>query len=137
MSLTQGQRASLRKEVQDDPLARGYLIMTSAVLLANLQTVDRTKNKSELNPSEIYQNIDQGEWAALRGSEQDEIWNILHLGNPLDPFGREATRFEAIFGGGSTTITAFQALRIDNISRLEQIGISGTVTEHQINRSRS
>jgi len=137
MSLTSRQRANLRTEVQTDPLGRGYSGMTSAVLLANLQTVNRTRNKTGLTPSEVYQNIDQIQWAGLSASEQDEVWNILHLGDPLDPFGREATRFIAIFGGGSATITALQALRIDNISRLEEIGISGTVTEHQINRSRS
>jgi len=137
MSLTQGQRANLRTEVQSDPLGRGYSGMTSAVLLANLQTINRTRNKTSLTPSEVYQNINQGEWAALTAAEQDEIWNILSLGDPLNPFGREATRFIAIFGGGSDTITALQALRVDNISRLQQIGIGGTVTEHQINQSRS
>ena len=137
MSLTSGQRANLKTEVQTDPLGRNYAGMTSAQILTDLQTINRTRNKTGLSPSEVYQNIDQGEWAALTASEQDEIWNILHLGDPLDPFGREATRFIAIFGGGSTTITALQAFRIDNISRLQEIGISGTVTEHQINRSRS
>ena len=137
MSLTSRQRANLRTEVQTDPLGRGYSGMTSAVLLANLQTVNRTRNKTSLTPSEVYQNIDQIQWAGLSASEQDEVWNILHLGDPLDPFGREATRFIAIFGSGTATITALQALRVDNISRLEQIGISGTVTEHQINRARS
>ncbi len=137
MSLTQGQRANLKTEVTTDPLGRGYLGMTSAVLLVNLQTINRTRDKTSLNPSEVYQNIDQGEWLALSAAEQDEVWNTLHLGDPLDPFGREATRFIAIFGGGSATITALQALRVDNISRLQEIGISGTVTEHQINRARS
>ena len=74
---------------------------------------------------------------ALLASEREEIWDILHMGDPLNPFGREATRFIAIFGGGSTTIIALQALRVDNISRLQQIGIGGTVTQHQINRARS
>ena len=137
MSLTQGQRANLKTEVTTDPLARGYSGMASSFLLENLQAINRTRNKVSLNPSEVYQNIDQGDWAALTASQQDEVWNTLHLGDPLDPFGREATRFIAIFGGGSATITALQALRVDNISRLEQIGISGTVTEHQINRARS
>ncbi len=137
MSLTSGQRANLRTEVQDDPLGRGYSGMTSADMLLDLQTINRTRNKTGLNPSEVYQNIDQTEWAALNTFQQEEVWNILHLGDPLDPFGREATRFVAIFGGTSATIIALQALRVDNISRLNQIGISGTVTEHQINRSRT
>ena len=137
MSLTSGQRTNLRTEVQSDPLGRGYSGMTSAQILTDLQTINRTRNKTGLNPSEVYQNIDQTQWDGLSASEQDEVWNILHLGDPLDPFGREATRFVAIFGAGTPTITALQALRVDNISRLNQIGISGTVTEHQINRARS
>ncbi len=136
MSLTRGQRANLRTEVQSDPLGRNYTGMTSAQILADLQIINRTRNKTGLNPSEVYQNIDQTQWDGLSASEQDEVWNILHLGDPLDPFGREATRFVAIFGAGSDTITALKALRVDNISRLQQIGIGGTVTEHQINRSR-
>ena len=137
MSLTSGQRANLKTEVQGDPLGRGYAGMTSAQILTDLQTINRTRNKTGLNPSEVYQNIDQTEWAALNTFQQEEVWNILHLGDPLDPFGREATRFVAIFGGGSVTITALKALRVDNISRLQQIGIGGTVTEHQINQARS
>ncbi len=137
MSLTRGQRANLKIEVQTDPLGRGYTGMTSADILTDLQTINRTRNKTGLNPSEVYQNIDQTQWDGLSASEQEEVWNILHLGDPLDPFGREATRFVAIFGGGSATITALKALRVDNISRLNQIGISGTVTIHQINQARS
>ena len=137
MSLTQGQRANLKAEVQGDPLNRDYTGMTSAQILTDLQTINRTRDKTNLSPSEVYQNIDQGDWVGLSAPEQDEIWNILHLGDPLDPFGREATRFIAIFGGGSITITALSALRIENISRLEQIGISGHVNEHQVNRARS
>ena len=117
-------------------MGRNYSGMTSAQILTDLQIINRTRDKTSLSPSEIYQNIDQTEWNALSASDQDEIWNILHLGDPLNPFGREATRFIAIFGGGSTTITALQALRLDNISRLQEIGIGGTVTEHQINQAR-
>ena len=137
MSLTSGQRSNLRTEVQTDPLNRAYSLMTSAQILLDLQTINRTRNKTGLNPSEVFQNINQTEWDALSASDQDEVWNVLHLGDPLNPFGREATRFIAIFGGGSITITALQALRVENISRLQQIGIGGTVTQHQINQARS
>ncbi len=137
MSLTSGQRANLRTEVQTDPLVRGYTGMTSAQILTDLQTINRTRDKTGLSPSEVYQNINQGEWDDLSASEQEEVWNILQLGDPLDPFGREATRFVAIFGSGSATITSLQALRIDKISRSQQIRNGGPVTEHQINRARS
>lgn len=137
MSLTQGQRANLKVEVQTDPLGRGYSGMTSIDVVSSLQTINRTRDKTSLNPSEVYQNIDQAEWATLSAADQQEVWDTLHLGDPLDPFGREAVRFTAIFGGGSNTIIALSALRIDNISRLEEIGISGTVNEHQINQARS
>ncbi len=70
-------------------------------------------------------------------TEDGEARVFGHIGDPLDPFGREATRFVAIFGTGSATITALKALRVENISRLQQTGINGTVNEHQINRARS
>jgi hypothetical protein len=61
------------------------------------------------------------------------VWNILHLGN-INPFGIEADLMQDIFGA-STTITALQAARKENISRAEELGL-GVVGAGQVEEAR-
>lgn len=114
----------LNTEVDTDPLGRNYAGMTDQQVADDLNDDTlRSRNRTAMTPTEVYQNIDQTEWAALSAGDQQEIWDILHLGDPLDPFGREASRFSTIFGGGSATITALQAARVESVSRATELGI--------------
>ena len=86
-----------------------------------LNAINRTTNKTSMTSSEVYNAIDPTEYTALSTTDKEEVWNIIHLGE-LNPFGLEATRMTALFGGGSTTITALAALRKNNVSRAVEIG---------------
>lgn len=110
----------LRDELLNDPLARGYSGMDDQAASDDLNTVYRERNLTSMSSSEVYNAIDQAEWAALTVVDRQELWDILHLGT-VNPFGREAQRFTAIFGGGSTTISALADARKEDITRAEEL----------------
>lgn len=114
----------LRTELAGDPLGRGYSGMSDQEATDDLNSIypapdTRTRNRTSMTASEVYNAVDQGEWAGLSTSQQDEIWNILHMGE-VNPFGREAARFQAIFGAGAT-LTALKAARIESITRAQEL----------------
>jgi len=117
---------SLASEIADDPLGRGYSSMSEQEIADDMNTVYRQRPRDTMTSSEVANAIDPAEFIGLTNAQEQEIWNWLHLG-VLNPFGIEATRFTAIFGGGSTTITALQAMRQESISRATELGL-GVVT---------
>jgi hypothetical protein len=127
----------IKTEIDTDPLTRGYSGMTDQEIADDMNTEYRERNRTSMTSSEVYNMIDQTEWAGIVDpADKQEIWDILHLGDNLNPFGREADRFNAIFGGGSTTITDLVAARKESISRATELGLSfvkeGHVTEAKL-----
>ena len=97
----------------------------------------RTRDRTSLSASQVYNAIDQANWAALSPAAQQEIWDILHLGN-VNPFGREAARFTSIFGAGSDTITALKAARVESITRAQELpGVRSPVKVGHVQVARS
>ena len=135
------QRAILADELGNDPLGRGYGGMTDAEILTDLEALTRSRNRDSMTPTEIYNQIDTGVWGGtgtateLSVAGKQEIWDILHLGNPINPFGLEATRFKNIFGPTSSTSVALGDARVESISRLEELGLPSP-TLHQIDVAR-
>lgn len=119
----------LKTELLGDPLGRGYDAMSDQEAAGDLHTAYRTRNRTSMTASEVYNAIDQTEWAALTASQQDEIWNILHLGE-VNPFGREAARFQVIFGSGSATITALKVVRVESITRVVELELGEVKSRH-------
>ena len=109
--------AALKAELTSDPLIRGYVGMSDEAAAASLNVVDRVRDRASMSASEVFNAISPVEFEAIAEPKyQQEVWNILHLGE-INPFGLEATRFSAIFGAGSVTITALKALRKTDVSR--------------------
>ncbi len=138
MAYNDNQRAGLRAEMQADPLVRGYSGMSNAATLTDLEALTRERNRTSMTPSEIYNSIDTGVWGGtgttateLSVAKKQEVWDILHLGDPINPFGQEATRFKDIFGLLSSTSVALAAARKEDISRLNELGLP-VPTLHQI-----
>ena len=109
-------------ELTIDPDGRGYVSMNEHEAAADMNIIRVNQNKSSMTASEVYNLIDNTEWGALTSDQQRNVWDILQMGGNLNPFGREATDFVTIFGGGSTTITNLQDARIFQISRGQEIG---------------
>lgn len=112
----------VKNERINDPLNRGYLAMNRGEILIDMNTVYQTTNKSSLTGSEILNAVDKAEYLALTDPNKQVMWDIVHLGN-INPFGIEADLFVDIFSGGSATITALQALRINNVTRGQKLKV--------------
>jgi hypothetical protein len=103
-----------------------------AVAAAQLNAVNRTKNKTSMSGSEVMNAVDAAEWATLDAAQKQTVWDICHLGT-VNPFGVEQALMIGVFGAGSATITALQAIRKYDVSRATELGLSrvreGTVTQ--------
>ena len=129
--------ADLKDELVNDPLGRGYAGMTDQAAADDLNTAYRTQDRTSMTASEVANAIDVAEFISLTNSQAQEIWNWLHLGT-LNPFGIEATRFLAIFGGGSATIAALLAIRVESITRAQELpGVRSPVKVGHVQVARS
>jgi len=124
----------LKTEIDADPLTRGYAGMTDAQVKADGHTKYRTRNKTSLTGSEVLNAIDKTEFNSKTDAQKQQVWDLVHLGS-LNPFGIEASLMVDIFGGGSVTIVALQALRVESISRWEELSL-GNVREGHIQKVR-
>lgn len=97
--------------------------MSDEQVADSLNASDRSRNRTSMSASEIYQAIDRTEFlgASISDEQRQEIYNILSFGE-VNPFGKEVAVFVEIFGSGPT-ITALQAARKTSISRAEELGI--------------
>jgi hypothetical protein len=125
----------LKAELDGDPLGRGYAGMSDAAAAADLNTAYRTRNLERMTSSQIFQAVDMTEWGALEVAEQDKITKILNWGE-LNPFGKEAQVFINVFGGGSNTLSALAAARVEAISRAQELGWR-PVTEGDVAQARA
>ncbi len=123
---------ALRTELDGDPRYDG-LSDADTTDLINLP--DRTRNRESMSATEIIQAVDLTELAALSIGGKVDFWGLLGMAE-LDPFGKEATLMVGLFGGSSETIVALQALRIDTISRAEELGF-GVVREGDVKTARA
>ena len=94
----------------------------AALAAGELNAVNRTLNKTSLSGTEILNNVVKADFNALTATEQQRVWDIVHLGD-VNPFGIEAAMMIDIFGVGSATITALAAARTTSVSRATEIGL--------------
>lgn len=126
---------TLWNEISTDPLSRGYAGLSSASVAGNLNQKNRTRNRTVMSGTEVLNAIKISEFNALTSASQARIWDTLHLGT-LNPFGIEATIFIGVFGAGASTIATLQTLRVETISRGEELGL-GTVAEGHVVKVRA
>ena len=126
--------AALSAELTADTLTRGYAGMSDVEAAADLNTEYRSQDKSSLTSSEVFNAIVIADYNALDAADQEKIKTVLSLGI-VNPFGKEATVFTNVFGGGSDTITALAAIRIKAISRATELDL-GTVRAGDVQMAR-
>jgi len=124
----------LAAELSDDPLVVGYAGMTDAEAAVSLNLANRTRPRSMLTASEVFNAIAIGEWTVLTDAQQERIWDVLHIGD-INPFGNEATIFIDVFGSFSDTIEALGKIRQEAISRATELGL-GHVKTGYVQRAR-
>ncbi len=106
-----------------------------AIAAGQLNAVNRTTNKASMSGSEVFNAINLTEWNALLGDDQQLVWDVVHLGT-VNPFGVEQTLMVGVFGGGSATITALKAARVNNVSRATELGF-GAIRSGDVQRARA
>ena len=90
------------------------------------ETVSR--NKTSLSGDELFNSADTTEQNALTSAERSE-WLALCARSELDPFGAANVALVVqLYGGGSATVTALNALRVEQVDRWTANNISGRHT---------
>lgn len=83
-----------------------------------------SRNKTSLSGDELFNAADTAEQNALTSAERSE-WLALCGRDNIDPFGSANVALVVqLFGGGSTTATALNALRVEQVDRVTAAGVS-------------
>ena len=121
--------AGIRDELLTDPLGRGYVGMSDQAAADDLNTAYRTRNRTSMTGDELFQATVPSEFNALStgsGNNPDNQGHWLSFcgRETIDPFATANEQFVIdLFGGGSGTVAALQAARVESITRGEELGI--------------
>jgi hypothetical protein len=136
VSISASQKATLEAELSDDPLARGYSGMTDAQVLADLNTVYRTRQLNNLSGDDIFAATERSEFAALTDHMQD-LWLSFCGRETVDAFVTANVDFvQWVIGTASQTVSNLANLRTEDISRAQELGLPASLTIHQISQAR-
>ena len=112
----------LGDELLNDPLTRGYTGMTDQEAADDLNSEYRSRDRSSMTSTEVWQAIDVTELRALADGDRSLVMAVLQF-EKINPFGNEAVLFTALFGGGSATLIALNVARVETVSRAIELGI--------------
>lgn len=127
---------ALKAELDADPLGRGYAGMNGQQVVDDLNTAYRTRNRSSVSGDEVFNAADGAELSALASGaagNQRKFQMFLALcgRDAVDPFGTaNVSLIQEIFGGGSATVTALNALRTEQVSRAQELGFFDLAAWH-------
>lgn len=125
----------LRTHLDTDPDVHGYTGMTDAEVVTSLLTETKSRNVLSMSGTDVAQNIDSTDWSGLNDGEKNQVIGICGW-SAVNPWGKEADIFLSIFGGGSATIVALNAARVETVSEAEFYGFAG-ITEGDVNKARA
>lgn len=123
---------ALRAELTTDPLARGYAGMTAEQAAASLNVADRSRIRTSMSGDEVFQATVAAEFNALTvNSGKQTMWLSFCARSSIDPAGVANVAFvQFIFGAGSSTVIALNALRQESISRATELGLEHIEAGH-------
>ena len=116
--------------------------MTDAEVLADLQLIRRTRNRTSMTGDEIFIATVPAEFNALDNgasdlSDKQGQWISFCGRETVDPFASANVTFvRDLFGATSETVDNLASDRVENITRLQELGIPAP-SEHQISVARS
>lgn len=111
----------LKTEIVGDPLALGYLGMTSAQVAASLNGLTRARLRDVISAYEIVDTIVPAEWAAISTAEQRRIEFIVSAGAVNMRNANVRAAFIAAFGPATATRAALAALQSELVSRCNEL----------------
>lgn len=128
--------AALKNEIDSDPLTRGYAGMTDEQVAADINTVYRTRNRASMTGDEIFNSFDATEYNALTADQKRDLLTLCAR-DTIDPFGTANVNvITENFGGGSTTASTLNTLRVENVSRADELSL-GNITASHVSHARS
>jgi len=117
----------LQAERTNDPLSRSYSAMSDVQFQTSIITVDRPNPLTLMSAGDIFEAIVPSEFQGLTNSEQTRVDRILGLGAEIiiGPGNSPNAVQELLntFGVLSTTVTNLSALRDQQQSRAQEIGL--------------
>lgn len=127
--------AALKAELTTGHPETGAYSGNATAAAGELNALNRTTPRVAVTGSDVLNAIDKAEFLAKTAEDRQLVWNVLHLGE-INPWGVEADLLVGIFGAGSATITALVEIRLEDISRAEELGF-GEVAPGHVQRARA
>lgn len=125
------QISDLQAERTNDPLPRGYSGMTDNQFLISITAEDRPDPRVSISSGELFESIVGIEFIALSVADKVRIDRLLGLGAEVivGPGNNHNAVQEllATFGGASTTVATLAALRDQQQSRAQEIGLPNPI----------
>lgn len=128
---------ALRDELANDPLGRQYSSMTDAEAAADLNTAYRSRERTAISGSEIFNAIDPTEWGELSDAMKQHVRDVFSLGDAVDiSSGSNArTVLLSAFGAETNTRQNLVDAVMESITRADELGLP-IVREGDVERAR-
>ena len=125
MALSGGEIQTLRTELQDDPLAKGYSAMTDEAVAIVMNGVTQSADKDTITAKEAQASVVGSEYLVLTDAQRD-AWAAI-LSDDIDIKNTNIrNQIAEIWAAGTATRTNLVDLQTKSVSRAEELGI-GTV----------
>ncbi len=135
---------TLKDELANDPLVRGYSAMSDQEAADDLNTSYRTRNRTSMSGDEIAQAADPTEYDGLDSGAANNTadirshWLALCGRETIDPFATANVQLViSIFGVGSVSVSNLNAARVESITRAVELGIRSPVRLNHVIAARS
>ena len=126
---------TLKTELADDPLERGYAGMNDQDAATDLNTVYRTRNRTSMTGRKMAAEIVNVEYDALTEAKKAQILALI-ASDDINPFGFAANVVKDVFEAESMTVAALVVARTEDVSRATELGL-GIIHEGTVEQART
>jgi hypothetical protein len=124
-----GKLFSLLRELEEDPLGRGYAGMTVQEATDDLNTKYRIHQVQSFSGDFMFQQTDPNEFSVLP-AEKQQLWVSFTSRQSVDPWATNNEEFvKWIFGSSSSTVGNLVAAREKYISRAQELGYQSVTAQ--------
>ncbi len=128
--------AALHDELINDPIGRGYGLMSDPEAADSLNTPNRNVSVDSVPSEFVVAALVASEVASLTAAQQRTMWGIIGAGTVRADDAEVKAVFADLFGAATTTRANLLALGTQTISRAQEIGI-GFVKAPDVNEARA
>ncbi len=128
--------AALHDELINDPIGRGYNLMSDPEAADSLNTPNRNVSVDSVPSEFVVAALVASEVASLTAAQQRTMWGIIGAGTVRADDTEVKAVFADLFGPATTTRANLLALGTQTISRAQEIGI-GFVKAPDVNEARA